>query len=259
MGPWPALIPCSILSVLMLPVCSPAQAPLVDVNILAAARQIQEGDSSGALFTLDRAAMEAADQPTVFARVQAFRAWAYLDLDQLEQARAAVRLALKADPKFEPAVAELGPYVRKLFEDVRRGVTDHATDIRPDSVPKATGSAVIYVYYPRTGIAGGGQKVLCDGMRVADLQKGRFIVVNASAGSHIIKAADVDISALFEGGRTHYVRVFITGTFVQRPAIAVVEEAEALAEMRDKEVTANESKHTFTGACGAAGNSRSRK
>lgn len=59
------------------------------------------------------------DAATV-ARIHAFRAQAYLMLDQPERAKAAMALSLKADPNVTLAAGEFTPAVIALFDDARQ-------------------------------------------------------------------------------------------------------------------------------------------
>lgn len=106
-------------ALLLLPVASiglRAQASTANANLLAAARQIREGDSVGTLFTLDRAEQEAAGRPGALARVHAYRTWAYVSVDQPERAKAA---ALQADPAVVVTANEFTPELVTFFDDVR--------------------------------------------------------------------------------------------------------------------------------------------
>ncbi len=97
-----------------------AQAPPAAASLDTGISQVQEGDFFGAIVTLNavvtQASMRPQDAPIV-GRAHAFRAQAYIGLDQLERARAAVLLALKSDPNV--ATVGLSPGVIALLDEVR--------------------------------------------------------------------------------------------------------------------------------------------
>lgn len=100
-----------------------AQVPSAADNLAAGVSQVKAGDFFRAVLTLNEAVAQLAAQPgaaTTLARVHAYRAAAYVGLDQPERARAAVLLALGADPKVVIGPGEFNPAVVALFSDARR-------------------------------------------------------------------------------------------------------------------------------------------
>lgn len=180
---------CLSVMLLALPIETSPQVLPTEVNLMAAARQIRQGDTTGALLTLDRAEIEAVNQPVALARVHAYRAWAYLDLKQPSRAKDAARKSLMANRAIVIAAAEFPAEVLALFEEVRH--------------PPGT----IWVYLPQSGQAPGVKsRVLCDGQLEADLDIGRFIVFFASPGPHIIDFRDQRLSLTVESGEHYYFR-----------------------------------------------------
>lgn len=115
--------------------------------------------------------------------------------------------------------------------------------------PTAIAPAVIHVYFPHAARARGVRaKVLCDGQVVADLANGRFVVLNAPPGFHNFEFKGKKAAASFEGGKEHYIRVGIEG-YPAHLALRITDPDKAAAEMREKELAANEQKHTFSAAC----------
>lgn len=105
-----ALLACAL--------CLGAEQSSLDTNLAAAARQIREDDSTGALVTLDRAEKEAPSRAAL-ARINAYRAWAYLDLQQLSRAREAARQSCKDNANLVVAMAEFPAQVMALFEELQ--------------------------------------------------------------------------------------------------------------------------------------------
>ena len=95
-----------------------AQAPSAADNVAAGIKHLRTGDFFRAVLTLNEAVAQLANQPgdpKMLARVHAFRAMAYTALDQPERARAAVTLALAADPAIAVSAGEFNPAVVALF------------------------------------------------------------------------------------------------------------------------------------------------
>lgn len=115
-------------------------------------------------------------------------------------------------------------------------------------------AAILNVYWPKSARAfgAGSQKVFCDDQRVADLEKDRFIVLKAVPGTHTVKFRDKTVSALFEGGKEYYLRVQIEG-YPAHLAIHVANPGESAAEMRDKQISLNDTKNTYSTECAAPG------
>ncbi len=90
--------------------------------------------------------------------------------------------------------------------------------------------------------------MLCDGQKVADLAHGRFVVLNAPPGFHNFEFKGKKAAASFEGSKEHYIRVGIEG-YPAHFALRITEPAKAAAEMREKELVANEQEHTFSAGC----------
>ena len=157
---------------------------------------------------------------------------------RLDDALVNLDLYQLADPKGYAATGGGGS--SKRVESVERN---------PAPDPGAIAPAVIHVYFPRAARGRGVRaKVLCDGQKVADLAHGRFVVLNAPPGFHSFEFKEKKTAGSFEGGKDHYVRVAIDG-FPARFALRITDPATAAAEMREKEIVANEQEHTFSAAC----------
>ena len=85
-------------------------------SIEEALKQLRAGDPFRAVLTLNEVVSQnPADAPTV-ARAQAVRAMAFLALKQPERAKSATDLALKADPNYVPAAADVDADTIALFK-----------------------------------------------------------------------------------------------------------------------------------------------
>jgi tetratricopeptide (TPR) repeat protein len=123
---WLSAVCVSIVTLLAAPVCARAQEASAQTNLAAATSQIRTGDFFGALITLNRAVRDVASRadPAATARVHAYRAWAYVGLEQPERAQAAVLLALKADSMIVMDPGEFTPQIVALFDGVRHPARD---------------------------------------------------------------------------------------------------------------------------------------
>ena len=103
-----------------------AQAPSAADNLAAGIRQIQANDFFRAQLTLNEAASQLAGQPAateMLARIHAYRVLVLVKLDQPERARAAVALALQANPAISVDASVFSPAVVALFDAARRPAT----------------------------------------------------------------------------------------------------------------------------------------
>ncbi len=97
-----------------------AQAPPTTAGLETGIGQVRAGDFFAAIVTLNAVVTQSSTRPEdapIAGRAHAFRAQAYLGLEQLERARAAVLLALKSDPNV--ATNGLSTAVVALFDEVR--------------------------------------------------------------------------------------------------------------------------------------------
>lgn len=101
------------------------QAPSSAHDSLAAGiAQARAGDYYRALLTLnDVVSPDSRADAVTLARAYAYRALAFIGLDQAERATASVLLALKANPGIAVVPGEFGPNVAALFDDARRPAT----------------------------------------------------------------------------------------------------------------------------------------
>jgi tetratricopeptide (TPR) repeat protein len=102
-----------------LPVLTFGQAP----GVADAIRQLQAGDAFRALLTLNEVVGQTGLDAQTLARAHAVRAMAYLEMNQPERARAAVDLALKANPGFVPSAADVNSATSALFESAKAPAT----------------------------------------------------------------------------------------------------------------------------------------
>jgi tetratricopeptide (TPR) repeat protein len=84
-----------------------------------AIRQLNADDAFRAVLTLNDVIAQNPGNAPMIARAHAVRAMAYLTMNQPERAKAAVDLAIKADPAFVPAAADLNSATLALFESAR--------------------------------------------------------------------------------------------------------------------------------------------
>ena len=122
---------------------------------------------------------------------------------------------------------------------------------RAEAAPAAPRTASVYVYWPPQQRVKGAPKVYCDGVLVAELQKGRFIALAVAGGTHAIKLSDAQTFS-FEPGRRYYLRASLEGFHRWAPfTLRLVDPAEAEAELREKSIAANDPRRTYTHQCGA--------
>lgn len=100
-----------------------AQVPSAPANLAAGINQVRAGDFFTALFTLNqvvRQTSERREDAAILARAHAFRAMAYEGLNQPDRAKAAVTLALEADPNVVVSPSEFSTRMIALFDAARR-------------------------------------------------------------------------------------------------------------------------------------------
>lgn len=124
--------------VIALPTRPHAQTRSAQANLAAGISQTRSGDFVNALVTLNEVVSQLAgraDESTTLARAHAFRAVAFIGLEQPEWARAAALQALGADPRIVVGPDEFGANVAALFEHARRAARD------PEAVAEAAEAA----------------------------------------------------------------------------------------------------------------------
>ena len=84
-----------------------------------ALQQLRAGDPFRAVLTLNDVIGQSAGDAASVARAQSIRAAAFLQMEQPERAKAAVDLALKADPNYAPSAADVSPATISLFAAAR--------------------------------------------------------------------------------------------------------------------------------------------
>ena len=209
------------------------------------------------------------DASATLARAHAYRAAAYIGLDQPERAMAAALLAVRADPQFVVAVPEFSPAVVKLFADPAGFAAskpaespapiggspknvERAERPAPAAAPAVIAPALIYIYFPHAARGlGVNSKLTCDGQRMADLGNGRFIVLKAAPGFHNFEFKRQKTAASFEGGANHYIRIGIEG-YPADFALRITNPEQAAAEMRDKKVMPSDPADVFSAECNSA-------
>lgn len=245
------------------PVSGQAPKPHLDPAI----SQVRDGALLDALLTLNDLVEQLSGQPenaAMMARVHAYRAFVYLRQEQPERMRPAVIAALRADPGISIDPTEFGATLVTLFAQARDNPQAFAAAANARPAPRpapaaaatpavAPKAALIYVYWPKQVRSfGGGEKVLCNEQRVADLHNGRFVVVRAAPGTHSLSFRGRDVTAIVEGGREYHYRASLEGymRFDKRPMLQLISADEAMAEMRDK-ASPNDPKRTFSTECAA--------
>lgn len=112
-------------------------------------------------------------------------------------------------------------------------------------------TASVYVYWPPQQRVKGAPKVYCDGVLVAELQKGRFIALAVAGGTHSIKLSKAE-TFTFEPGKSYYLRASLEGFSRWAPfTVRLVDPVEAEVELREKSVAANDPRRTYTHQCAA--------
>ncbi len=123
---------CVSILALALPACLHAQEAPLRTSLATGISQIQARDFVNALVTLNDVVAQQANRPeqaATLATAHAYRAAAFIGLEQPEWARGAALEALKADPRIVVTAAAFGPRVAALFESARN----------PSSDPEAAG------------------------------------------------------------------------------------------------------------------------
>jgi tetratricopeptide (TPR) repeat protein len=110
--------------------------------------------------------------------------------------------------------------------------------------------ASVFIYWPPQVRSTGRPKVYCDGVLVAELQKGRFIELAMPGGARVIKLGNKTETFTFDPGSTYYVRASQEGFTRWSPfTLQLISPNEGSAEFRDKSIAANEARRTYTGQC----------
>lgn len=133
-----AVVCLSFLGLLALQACLYAQVPPPRTGLAAGISQIQARDFVNALVTLNDVVAEQTNRPeqaATLATAHAYRAVAFIGLDQPEWARGAALDALKADPRIVVTSAAFGARVAALFESARSPARD------PEAAAKAAEAA----------------------------------------------------------------------------------------------------------------------
>lgn len=107
----------ALFALVLTPPTLSAQAPPA---LAEAVRLLRSGDALTGLMSLNDVVNQPGNDAATMARIHAFRAQAYLMLDQPERAKAAMALSLKADPNVTLAAGEFTPAVIALFDDARK-------------------------------------------------------------------------------------------------------------------------------------------
>ena len=158
-------------------------------------------------------------------------------LGQVDDALANLSLYRVADPEgYAAAVAQA-----KRRQEPSPGPTAERRE-EPPAAP------VVYVYWPPQGKSFlRGPDVLCDGQRMAALQKAHFVQFKVAPGSHSISFGGHAVFGNFEPDGEYYVRGAISG-FPAHYSTRFAAKAEAEQEMRGR-VTANDPRRTFASEC----------
>ena len=167
-------------------------------------------------------------------------------LQRVDEALLNLNLYRLADP--DGYAAMVGRTAPKTVADTRA----------PAAIPAPVGPAVIYVYWPEQQRGGGRQKLLCNEHKVADLQNNRFVTLKAGTGSHNLTFRNKDVTAVVEAGREYYYRASIEGQLVAHIELRQMSADAAKAEMREQQMTVNDTKRTFGTECLAAAPARGR-
>lgn len=260
-----------------------AEDPNLDAGIAA----VREADFLRAIFLLNDAVAALSKRPdaaAMMARAHAYRAAAYVGLEQPARAMAAALLATRANPTIVVAAPEFSRAVVKLFADpagfasstpaespaARDERAPAGSDAAPTGVeravrparaaePAVVAPAMIYVYFPHAARGlGVNSKVTCDGQRMADLGNGRFIVLKAAPGFHHFEFKRQKAAASFEGGVNHYLRVGIEG-YPAHFVLRITDPEQAAAEMRDKKVAPSDPGDVFSAECTSVAATPARK
>lgn len=142
----------------------------------------------------------------------------------------------------------------KLADPEGRVSADRALATRPEGAASApapeTRLGTIVLYWTPQFKGGGRPGIKCDGVRLADMAKGRMIRFTAEPGAHELTFYRGRFSARVEAGGVHYMRAAAVG-FPARPEIREVPAAEGEAEIAARNVVLNEEKKTYGLTCGA--------
>jgi Tfp pilus assembly protein PilF len=100
-----------------------AQEPSAQAGLATGIGQTRAGDFRRALITLSDVIIQVSGEPdasATLARVHAYRAWAFIGVDEPQRAQASAMLALGIDPNIVVDASDYGPKVVALFRDARR-------------------------------------------------------------------------------------------------------------------------------------------
>lgn len=197
-----------ILAVVVLfatPVSGHAQQSAPDLS--AGINRVQAGDFYGALLALkdvvDRAG--AAGDDAVVARAHAYRAVAFVGLDQQERARESVRAALAADPGIAIDAETFGPVVAAMSAGARRSEGE-APEARGQAAEQAGRFQDAFLAYltayralPEVPAAGDDQR-LRERIINAVLNLGAAPAIPPAARTHLAKADDLVAADSLLGG-----------------------------------------------------------
>lgn len=145
-------------------------------------------------------------------------------------ARATAATAAAAPPAAHPAVA---------------------APAHPEVAAPAPRTASVYIYWPPQQRVKGAPKVYCDGVLVAELQKGHFVGLAIPGGTHTIKLSNAETFS-FEPGKRYYLRASLEGFHRWAPfTVRLVDPAAAETELREKSIGSNDPRRTYAHQCGA--------
>jgi tetratricopeptide (TPR) repeat protein len=173
-------------------------------------------------------------------------------LQRVDEAAANLELYRLADPEGYAAIhgAATGTPASKP-----PAAPDPAAAVVAASVVRSP--ATLYVYWPPQKNGGGRPKVLCDGHHVADLQARHYVALRVAAGPRTIGFHKNTFPFSFESGGTYYLRASAEG-FPPKAFVRLMNAGEGMAEMREKGVTSNDPRRTYSAECTAGVSGRKR-
>lgn len=188
----------------------------------------------------------------------------------LDAAAAALQRAIRLAPWWAEATFQLATVLQQLQRvDAALMNLNLYRLADPDGYAKATATkataepprertetaarvASVYIYWPPQVRSRGTPKVYCDGFLVAELQKGRFVELSVLGGAHAIKLSSKSETFSFDPGNTYYVRASQEGFTRWSPfTLQLVNPNEGAAEFREKSITSNDPRRTYTNHCAA--------
>jgi tetratricopeptide (TPR) repeat protein len=114
--------------------------------------------------------------------------------------------------------------------------------------PVAAKPATLFVFWPPQKMGGGRPKVFCGGHHVADLQARHYVALSVAPGARDIGFHNKSFPFSFEAGGTYYLRASAEG-FPPKANVRLVSAAEGAGEMRDKGMTTNDPRRTYSPDC----------